>query len=175
VSAVDDDLVLVGHSAGGLTTPIVASARTVARLVFLSALLPLPGRPFTEQNRTEHVLMHEYQAGVEPDDNGCRRWFDAELCARTMYAGVASDDAAWAFAHLRAQSSTIYAENSPLERWPDLPITDIRGAADQIVSPAWAARAVPERLGVESIVIEGAGHSSMLSHPADLAALLLAR
>jgi pimeloyl-ACP methyl ester carboxylesterase len=174
VAGVDDDLVLVGHSAGGLTTPLVAAARPVERLVFLSALLPLPGRPFTEQNRAEHILQREYQAGVEPDENDCRRWFDAELAARTLYSGCNAEDAAWAFARLRAQSSTIYAEPSPLERWPDLPVTDIRGSDDQIVSPTWAARAVPERLGIESIVIDGAGHSSMLSHPRVLADLLLA-
>lgn len=174
VADVHDDLVLVGHSAGGLTAPLVAAARPAARLVFLSALLPVPGRPFTEQNRAEHILQREYQAGVEPDENDCRRWFDAELAARTLYSGCRAEDAAWAFGRLRAQSSTIYAEPSPLEQWPELPVTDIRGNDDQIVSPAWAARAVPERLGVTSIVIDGAGHSSMLSHPCELADLLLA-
>lgn len=175
IADVEDDVILVGHSAGGLTTPLVAAARPVARLVFLSALLPLPGRPFTEQNRAEHILQREYQAGVEPDENDCRRWFDAELAARTLYSGCDPDDAAWAYGHLRAQSSTIYAEPSPLERWPDVPVTDIRGSDDRIVSPTWAARAVPERLGVESMVIDGAGHSSMLSHPRELADLLLLR
>jgi pimeloyl-ACP methyl ester carboxylesterase len=174
VADAGDDLVLVGHSAGGLTTPLVAAARPVERLVFLSALLPLPGRPFTEQNRAEHILMRDYQAGVEPDDDGCRRWFDAELAERTLYSGCAAADAAWAFARLRPQSSTIYGEPSPLERWPDVPVTDIRGSDDRIVSPAWAAATVPGRLGVESAVIGDAGHSSMLSHPREVAALLLA-
>jgi len=169
----DGDLVVVGHSAGGLTAPLVAAARPVQRLVFVSALLPLPGRPFTEQNEAEGILQHEYQAGVESDGNGNRRWFDRELCGKTMYSGCSPEDAAWAFGHLRAQASTMYMEPSPLEEWPDVPITDIRGDDDRLVSPAWAASAVPERLGVMSDVIQGAGHSSMLSHPRELAALLL--
>jgi pimeloyl-ACP methyl ester carboxylesterase len=68
----------------------------------------------------------------------------------------------------------MYAESSPLEEWPDVPITDIRGGDDLLVSPAWAARAVPDRLGVTSHVIAGAGHSAMLSHPQAVADLLLA-
>ena len=169
-----DDLVVVGHSAGGLTAPLVAGARAVRRLVFVSALLPLPGRTFTEQNEAEGILEDEYQAGVESDENGNRRWFDLDLCGRTMYWGCSPEDVVWAFGHLRAQSSTMYTEPSPLEEWPDVPTTDIRGDEDRLVSPAWAARAVPERLGVTSALIRGAGHSPMLSHPRALAALLLA-
>ena len=43
------DVVLVGHSLGGLTIPLVAAARPVRRLVFLSALLPQPGRSLDDQ------------------------------------------------------------------------------------------------------------------------------
>lgn len=170
---VADDLVVVGHSAGGLTAPLVAAARPVRRLVLLSALLPLPGRPFTEQNEAEGILQSEYQAGIETDATGCRRWFDRDLCARTMYSGCADGDVDWAFAQLRPQSSTMYTEPSPQAAWPDVPITDVRGDADRLVSPTWATRAVPARLGVRSVVIEGAGHSSMLSHPDRVADLLL--
>jgi pimeloyl-ACP methyl ester carboxylesterase len=67
----------------------------------------------------------------------------------------------------------MYTEMTPLEAWPDVPTTDIRGDSDQLVSPVWARKAVPERLGVESVWIRGAGHSPMVSHPRELAALLL--
>lgn len=168
-----DDLIVVAHSAGGLTAPLVAATRPVRRLVLVSALLPLPGRSFAEQNAAEGVLEQEYRSGVQADADGTRRWVDPDLCARTMYRGCKREDAGWAFGQLRPQSSTMYTETSPLITWPDTPVTDVRGDEDRIVSPAWAARAVPERLGVESIVIEGAGHASMLSHPRELAALLL--
>lgn len=174
IDDVGDDLVVVGHSAGGLTVPLVAAARPVRRVVFVSALLPLPGRPFTEQNEAESILQHEYQSGVESDEGGTRRWFDSDLCARTMYSGCSPEEVAWAFGQLRPQASTMYTEASPLKAWPDAPITDIRGDDDRLVSPAWAAKAVPERLGVVSTLIEGAGHSPMLSHPRELSALLLA-
>jgi len=176
IGALDVEAVVVGHSAGGLTAPLVAGSLPNARgLVLLSALLPDPGSSsFFEQNDREGILLPDYQPGIETDDAGCRYWSDRDLCARTMYSGCEPDDVAWAFAHLRPQSSTMYSERTPLEAWPPVPVLDIRGDRDQLVSPAWAARAVPERLGVSSRVIAGAGHSSMLSHPDEVAELLLA-
>ena len=38
-----DDLVLVGHSMGGQTIPIVAAHRSVSRLVYLCATFPVVG------------------------------------------------------------------------------------------------------------------------------------
>src|SRR5205085_2339173 len=45
----DEDLVLVGHSAGGLTIPLIAAATPVTRMVFVSALLPRPGERLADR------------------------------------------------------------------------------------------------------------------------------
>jgi hypothetical protein len=169
----NEPVVLVGHSAAGLTLPLVAASRPLARMVFVSALLPVPGEPFTTQDARDHVLLADYQAGIERDPRGLRRWFDAELAARSMYSGCSAADAARAYERLRPQASTMYTEPSPLTAWPDVPIVDVRSDADLLVSPAWAATTVPQRLGVESIVLAGAGHSSLISHAPELAAVLL--
>lgn len=172
----DDEVVVVGHSAGGLTAPLVAAALPAGRcrLALVSALLPQPGSSFSEQDAEQGILQHEYQAGIETDERGCRRWFDRDLCGRTMYSACEPADVDWAYAHLRPQASTMYTEVTPLAAWPDVPLLDVRGDRDRLVSPAWAAHAVPERLGVRSHVIAGAGHSSMLSHPREVAELLAA-
>jgi pimeloyl-ACP methyl ester carboxylesterase len=167
------DVVLVGHSAGGLTLPLVAAARPVRRMVFIAALLPQPAKSFADQNAREGILLSDYQEGVELDGAGRRRWFDAEIARRTMYSGCSDADAAWSFARLRAQSSTIYTEPSPLPAWPDVPLIDVRGDDDQLVSPTWAAQAVPARLGVAPLVLPGAGHSLIVSHAPQLADILL--
>jgi pimeloyl-ACP methyl ester carboxylesterase len=173
--APDDDVVLVGHSAGGLTLPLIAAATPVTRMVFISALLPRAGERFADQNGREGILLDEYQAGVELDAAGRRRWFDPDIARRTMYSGCSDADAAWAFELLRAQASTMYTEPSPLARWPDVPSIDVRGDDDQLVSPTWAAAAVTLRLGVSPIVLPGAGHTLIVSHAAQLADILLGR
>jgi pimeloyl-ACP methyl ester carboxylesterase len=171
----DDDVVLVGHSAGGLTLPLIAAARPVRGMVFVSALLPQPAQRFADQNEQEGILLSDYQAGVELDGKGRRRWFDADIARRTMYSGCSDTDAAWGFARLRPQASTMYTEPSPLPAWPDAPLIDVRGDDDQLVSPNWAAQAVPARLGVAPIVLPGAGHTLIVSHATQLAHILLGR
>jgi alpha-beta hydrolase superfamily lysophospholipase len=173
--APDDDLVLVAHSAGGLTLPLVAAATPVSAMVFVSALLPQPAQRFADQNARESILLGNYQAGVELDSVGRRRWFDPDIARRTMYSGCTDADSAWAFARLRAQASTMYTEPSPLAVWPDVPIIDVRGDDDQLVSPTWAANAVPARLGVTPIVLPDAGHTLIISHARQLADILIGR
>jgi len=168
-----EPVVLVGHSAGGLTIPVVAARRPVARLVFVSALLPNPGESLVAQDARDHILQQDYQAGVERTPDGLRQWFDEDVAARTMYSHCRAADAAWAYARLRPQASTMYTETTPLTAWPDVPIVDVRSDEDLLVSPAWAAATVPGRLGVTSIVLEQAGHSSLISHAGQLAEILL--
>lgn len=170
-----DDVVLVGHSAGGLTLPLIAAARPVRAMVFVSALLPRPEERFADQNAREGILLSDYQTGVELDDAGRRRWFDEGIARRTMYSGCSDADAGWAFARLRPQASTMYTEPSPLAAWPDVPLIDVRGDDDQLVSPTWAAQAVPARLGTAPIVLPGAGHTLIVSHARQLAEVLLGR
>jgi pimeloyl-ACP methyl ester carboxylesterase len=69
----------------------------------------------------------------------------------------------------------MYTEPSPLAVWPDVPSIDVRGDDDQLVSPEWAAAAVPRRLGVMPIVLPGAGHTLIVSHAPQLADILLGR
>jgi pimeloyl-ACP methyl ester carboxylesterase len=171
----DDDVVLVGHSAGGLTLPLIAATRPVRGMVFVSALLPQPAERFADQNAREGILLSDYQSGVELDRAGRRRWFDPDIARRTMYSGCSSTDAGWAFERLRPQASTMYTEPSPLPEWPDAPTIDIRGDDDQLVSPTWAEQAVPARLGVAPIVLTDAGHTLIVSHAPQLAEILLAR
>jgi len=44
----DPDVVVVAHSISGLCVPLIAEHRTVRRMVFLSALIPTPGKPFAD-------------------------------------------------------------------------------------------------------------------------------
>jgi pimeloyl-ACP methyl ester carboxylesterase len=44
-----EEPVLVGHSLSGLTIPLVAARRPVSHLVFVCALIPVPGKSLVEQ------------------------------------------------------------------------------------------------------------------------------
>ena len=165
-----DDVVLVGHSLGGLTVPLVAAARAVRRMVLIAALLPEPDRSFREQVAEDPTALLIVE-GVARDAQGREVWVDADAAVRALYADCEPADAAAAVARLRPQARSPYAEPCPLERWPNVPCEYILCTEDATVSPEWARRTVPARLGIVPRELTS-GHSPMLARPAELAALL---
>jgi pimeloyl-ACP methyl ester carboxylesterase len=170
---VDDDIVLVGHSLGGLTVPLVAAKRPVAHLVFLCALLPVPGKAFRAQFETDaDILTPDLRARVRRDgDSGLSWWDDEQAATAVLYQHCSAADAHAAFARLRRQATTPHAEACPLEALPDVERTYVLAHDDNGVNPDWSRRAAPERLGVSPIEI-GGDHSPFLARPAELARLL---
>ncbi|MEA2497036.1 MAG: hypothetical protein QOJ29_4947, partial [Thermoleophilaceae bacterium] len=81
-----DDVILVGHSLAGHTIPLVSAVRPVRALVYLCALLPVPGRSFADQLREDpSMLLSGYEPGLEVDELGRRTWVDAKLATDTFY------------------------------------------------------------------------------------------
>jgi pimeloyl-ACP methyl ester carboxylesterase len=167
-----DDVVVVGHSLGGLTAPLVAAARPVRRLGLLAALLPQPGRSLVDQLREERgILLLPRGEGLENDAERRSHWTDPELATWHMYPDCDPALAAAALARLRPQAATPQVRPTPLTAWPDVPAEYVVCAEDRVVSPAWGARAAAA-LGLPVRELPG-GHSPMLARPAELAALLL--
>jgi pimeloyl-ACP methyl ester carboxylesterase len=156
---VADDVVLVGHSLGGLTIPVVAFRRPIRKLIFLAAVIPSPGKSLRQQAEAEPMMLF-------PDQGPSSR--------RSQWYNATSDaDAAWALAQIREQSETPSRELTPLVAWPEVDSAYIVPSDDRTVNPAWGRKAARERLGVEPHELAGADHSPFLSRPADLARLLV--
>ena len=160
LSSVPEPLILVGHSLGGLTTPLVAHERSVSRLVFVCGLLPVPGLSFRDQQATEPDILFPYKGGRA----GLRERF---------YHRCSAWDADRAMERIRDQALKPYVEVTPLESWPDVPVSYVMCGEDRACNPAWSRRAVPQRLGVEPIELPESDHSPFLSFPSELAELLV--
>lgn len=174
VAGAEDDLVLVGHSLGGLTLPIAARELPARHLVFLAAMLPEPDISLVDQLRAEPGMLRreEYMPGLGPtDEQGRNAWVDLAVARRTLYGDCDEPTARAAFERLRPQATTPYAEPFPLDRLPDVERTAVVCADDGIVDAGWAAGAVRARLGVEPVTLPGS-HSPFLSRPSELARLL---
>jgi pimeloyl-ACP methyl ester carboxylesterase len=167
-------VVVVGHSLGGLTIPLVAARRPVAWLVYLCAFVPIPGRSHVDQLRLERdALPRDFEAGLSPaDDQGRRRWVDEAVARRVLYPDCEARDAAAAFERLRPQARAPYDEPCPLEAFPAVPSTYVVCAEDRVANPEWGCRVARGRLGAELVELPG-GHSPFLSRPSELAAVLL--
>jgi pimeloyl-ACP methyl ester carboxylesterase len=166
------DVILVGHSAGGLTIPLVANRRAIRHLVFIAALLPVPGKSLAEQFEDEPEMIDPRFEFIDDGDGFCS--IDPARAANFFYNDCSSVDANWAIARLRRQTTLTITERTPLNRWPDTPKSYIIGDDDRVVRPSWAVRAARQRLGVEPMVMPGAGHSPFLSQPQQMANHLLA-
>ena len=168
-----DDVVLVGHSLGGMTIPLVAARRLVRALVYLCALVPVPGASLVDQLRAQPETFVPGSADglAQSLDTRGSHWVDFAAARDRLYGDCPEPDARWAFERLRAQSTTPNRVSCPLEALPPAPAASIVCAEDRIVAPAWSRRVARERLGVEPLELPG-DHSPFLSRPAELAALL---
>ena len=163
------DLVLVGHSLGGLSIAVVAELRPVSQLVFLCAMLPRPGRSQDEVIGCEPDMVGTPPEGptTYSDASGASHWYP-DAAAAYFFSDCDTATAAWAAARLRAQCWKVTQEVTPLRSWPEVPTTSLIGASDPVINPLWSRRAFP--LVISGPVIEmDSGHSPFLSAPDELA------
>jgi pimeloyl-ACP methyl ester carboxylesterase len=167
-----EDVVVVGHSLGGLAVPVVAARRPVTRMVFLGAMVPKPGMSYADYLATPEglgaVTMPYDSVGF--DEHG-RTVVPADLAREVFYADCPDDVVESAVARLTPTASTAFAEPCPLDVWPDVPSRYILMSEDRAVSPDWSRRVARERLCVEPIELAGS-HSPFYSRPAELVDLL---
>jgi pimeloyl-ACP methyl ester carboxylesterase len=167
----EDDPVLVGHSLGGLTIPLVAARRPVRRLVDVCALVPRPGRPpFGREDGEPPTFVEGF--AVSRDELGRSYWPDAAAAIARLHPDVEPDVARAAAARLRPQVPRPNDQPCPLERLTDVETVSILGTADAVIRPEWSRWTARLRLGVESVELLG-GHSPMLARPAELARALV--
>lgn len=155
VQAVGDrgDVVVVAHSLGGFTAPLVCERIQVDLLVLVAAMIPSPGELFAdwwantgyEESRYEDVFYHD----VPP-----------ELAAEARRRE-------------RDEAGKAMEEPWPLEAWPETPTRYLLCRDDRMFSAAWARRHARERLGIEPDEMDG-GHYVTLSRPRELAERLAA-
>jgi pimeloyl-ACP methyl ester carboxylesterase len=166
-----DDVVLVGHSLGGATIPIVATRRPVRHLVFLCALIPEPGQSVTDRYAADDVFVPGFVGNTATRDDGASYWPEAEAATRCFFHDCSPEDAARAFGRLRAQSAAPRSEPWPLDALPDVERTSILCRDEQCLRPEWSRRMSREQLGVEPVEL-GGGHSPFLSRPRELAEVI---
>ncbi|MFI5836139.1 alpha/beta fold hydrolase [Micromonospora sp. NPDC051300] len=156
VDAVGDrrDLVVVGHSYGAFTAPLIAARLPVRLLVLLAPMIPRPGeKPGDWWTETGY------------------RGVDGLSEEQQFYNGVPADVVAEAAAHTREQVSAEGDEPWPLDAWPDVPTRVLVAREDRFFPADFLRRVARERLGVTPDEVDG-GHSVALSHPKQLAGRL---
>jgi pimeloyl-ACP methyl ester carboxylesterase len=153
------DLVVVAHSLGGFTAPLVCARTGVDLLVLLAAMVPSPG-----ETGRDWWLKTGYEEAVRGHDHN-----ESEIAV--FYHDVPWELAAEAVTKWRSQAETPMLEPWPLERWPDVPTKYVLCRDDRMFPADWIRRVVWERLGVMADELDG-GHCPFLSRPRELVARL---
>ncbi|MFF8772648.1 alpha/beta fold hydrolase [Kitasatospora sp. NPDC015120] len=158
-------LVVVAHSFGGFTGPLVCERLPVDLLVMLQAQVPAPAEtPGAWWENTGY-----WPARRAADlDRGVTE--DAEEDERALFlhdTPAAAADELLAD-HQRRQSAAPFGTPWPLKAWPRVPTRFLLAAGDRFFPPAFLRRHVEERLGFRPDEMPG-DHLPMLGHPEELA------
>jgi pimeloyl-ACP methyl ester carboxylesterase len=162
LAAIDDreELVVVGHSLGGFTAPIVCARVPAEQLVLVAGMIPAPGESANDWWRTSgHEEIYD-----GPDGSDMRELFYHDLSDELV------DEA---MRHARREDSRMMSDPWPLDDWPDVPTRYVLFRGDRLFPAAFARRHARERLGIDAEEI-GGSHCAYLSRPGELAAVLAA-
>ena len=155
-----NDVVVVAHSLGGFTAPLVCDRLPAGLLVLVAAMVPAPGERATDWWGN---------TGLAEAAREDRRRVGHDGSETAVYLHDVPDDvAAWAMEKERDQAEAPMLEPWPLEAWPDVPTRYLLCTEDRFFPAEWTRRMVEERLGVRPDEIES-GHCPYLSRPAELA------
>jgi pimeloyl-ACP methyl ester carboxylesterase len=171
---VDDDVVLIGHSLGGKTIPLVAERRPVAHLVYLTGLPPVPG--LTLYEAIEHHGVELSEGFISIDNGDGTMSLPPEIPRPWFYGDVPDELARWAESMLRPQAALPMTERSPVLEGAGpggpVPTSFIACAEDRALAPAGVHR-VAAAYGAPVHDLPGS-HSPFLSRPSALADLIIA-
>jgi hypothetical protein len=171
-----DPIVIVGHSLAGLCLPVIASRLPVDRLVFLGAMVPVPGLAYVDVLAAEPDAIKAVNVAETIRDNaapsgGHEVTMPFEQARALFYGDLDDATAQAAWQRLRPQGMTVFTEKCPLDTWPDVASTYVLMTEDGAVGQDWSRRVAAGRLGADLIELPGS-HSPFYRRPTELAELL---
>lgn len=149
------DVVVVGHSLGGFTAPVVCARTPADLLVLVAGMVPAPGESAGDWWPTTG---HDEVMRTQPEH-------DEEA---TFFHDVPPDLTEAARAAGRDQSEHSMSDPWPLAGWPDVPTRFLLCRQDRLFPAAWLRGLVQQRLGIAPDEID-CGHYAPLARPVELA------
>jgi len=169
-----DDIVIVGHSMGGMTLPGVATKLGAARvrdMIFAAAFLPPEGTTIVDSSPwlLARVARHRAKSGVP---SATPHWM-----ARFLYLnGVPPRRRQFMAGKLYAESLRILVEKVSRRGMPDdIPRTWILTLRDRALSPKLQRKYIDALGGVQTLIEMDTCHCLMVIEPERLAQILVDR
>ena len=159
---VTDRVVIIGVSNEGNFLPLVAAARPIRRLVYVNAVVPRPGKAFIEVCRTEQVAVPgSYLDRLLKRAQGITDDFLKLVHDPNATPAQRKEMQERIDASRPAHIMVGFYEVCPLQALPKVDSVYVSGSADEEIRPEWEQSAARRVLGVEPVVIAGAGHANI--------------
>jgi hypothetical protein len=164
LEGVTDPVVIVGISNQGSFLPLVAAARPIRRVVYVNALIPRPGKPFIEICQTKQVavpgsyldrLLKKSQSITDEFIKLRQNPNAASAQIKAIQERIDTSSSA----HILVG----FYEVCPLKAPPKVDNVYVSGSADDQIRPEWEQSAARRVLGVQPVVISGAGHANIFT------------
>jgi pimeloyl-ACP methyl ester carboxylesterase len=158
--------ILVAHSLGGFTAPLVCARVAVRMLIFVNPMIPRPGETagaWWENTGAVRARVAAARAGGYSTDFDLPTYFLHDVPEAILREGPSRP---------REQAETVFNEPCRFERWPQIPIRVIASAGDRFFPLEFQRRVARDRLQTDVDVLPG-GHLVALSNPEELADCLL--
>jgi pimeloyl-ACP methyl ester carboxylesterase len=150
-------VVVVGHSLGAFTAPLVGDRVAADLLVLVAGMIPAPG-----DTANTWFANTGYEDAIRDREESYEG--DVEL----YYHDVPPELAAEALGHAREEAGGPADEPWPLDAWPGVPTRYLLCRDDRVFPADFLRRLAQERLGLAADEIDG-GHTPALSRPHELA------
>jgi pimeloyl-ACP methyl ester carboxylesterase len=173
IEEIDGPVLLVGHSYGGSVITAAGVADNVVGLVYISGFAPDEGEnlsdlqsKFPAPGIVPFIVQHELPGGgqeftLAPDG------FHESFCA-----DIPVDDAAFYAISQRPLAGVALTEAASTPAWRSHPVWAVLGTADRCIDPG-VHRFSYKRMGAQVTEIDGGSHVVMISHPKEVAAVVM--
>lgn len=174
VKSVPGPVVLVGHSYGG---PVITEAANgnanVKALVYVAGFAPDTGESaLTLSGKFPGSTLGDALAPVALPGGGTDLYIQPAKFHAQFAADVPAAEAATMAATQRPVTQAALAEPSGVASWKSLPSYMIYGSADRNIPPAVMKFMAERAHARKTVEVPGASHVVMLSHPAEVTALI---
>ena len=173
IGEIDGPVLLVGHSYGGSVITAAGTADNVVGLVYISAFAPDEGENLTDLQSKfpapgiiPYIVEHPLPQGGKEFTLAPKGFHDS-FCA-----DIPAADAAFYAAAQRPLAGVALTETAGVPAWRSLPVWAVLGTADRCIDPG-VHRFSYDRMGATVTEIEGASHVVMISHPKEVAEVVM--
>jgi pimeloyl-ACP methyl ester carboxylesterase len=173
IGEIDGPVLLVGHSYGGSVITAAGTAENVVGLVYISGFAPDKGENLTDlQSKFPAPGIVPYIVQHKLPEGGNEFTLAPEGFHESFCADIPADDAAFYAISQRPLAGVALSEAAPTPAWRSRPVWGVLGTADRCIDPG-VHRFSYERMGAEVTEIEGGSHVVMISHPKEVAEVVV--